>query len=40
LALLESVLAFSESRFITEGMLLDLVIDLRYFNIFLLLDEA
>jgi len=40
LALLEPVLAFSESRFIAEGILLDLVMDLRYLNILLLLDKA
>jgi len=35
LAMLKSVLGFSESRFMTEGTLLDLVVDL---NILLLFD--
>jgi len=35
LAILNSVLGFSESRFMTEGTLLDLVVDL---NILLLFD--
>ena len=40
LALLWSVLAFKDSKFMTDGIFLDLVIDLRYLNILLLLDEV
>ena len=35
-----TILAVEESRFITEGTLLDFVIDFRYLNILLLLAEA